>query len=106
MAFDDTRLTKADLEMIAKTARTFKVTETASYYRARDLRLLSYQVEEDHAAYMANMRNIMAHAIADGFSEGNEQFNEATPIMQQRYLFAAEAVLKELQSLQAASKGG
>lgn len=103
MAIDDDRLTDDDRTMIAKVAREFRVTDTMAYYRARDLRLLSYQVAEDNAAYMANMRVIMASAIADGFSDGNEQFPEASEIMKTKYLSAADAVLKELQSLQAAS---
>ena len=100
--FNDENLTPADLAMIRKAAREFRVPDLAAYHRAKSLRLLPYQSEAAEAHY-ANMRKIMAYAIADGFTEGNEPFNKASEMLQLRYGHAADAVLRELAALQADS---
>lgn len=100
---DDQRLTDEDRITISKVARQFRVSDTMAYHRALSLRLLSYQVQEDADKHYATLRLIMAHAIADGFTEGNELYPQANETMQMRYGFAADAVLKEFAALQAAS---
>lgn len=41
----------------------------------------------------SDLREKIAMAMADGFSNGNEQFNEASPPQQARYLAATDAIL-------------
>lgn len=41
--------------------------------------------------------NRIACIIADGFTEGNEQFHEANEMTQLRYKFAAENVLRHFE---------
>ncbi len=102
--FGDSRLTDDDVEAIRKVAGQFGVSPQHAYYRAKSLRLLSYQVREDHEAYYAKMRKIMAHAVADGFSEGNEPYPQASETMKLRYDMAADAVLNEMIKLQKSSR--
>lgn len=46
---------------------------------------------------MSNPRDVAKRAIADGFSNGNEQYDDASPAQQARYDMAADAILSALQ---------